>query len=84
MALVASEHDNEVRLFGRCNRRIAERVSLAEIFNELARYFNGEGGGHATAAALSVKERIDITTLLFKALNSIEQKLHVKTIRIND
>ena len=84
IALVASEHDEEVRLFGRSNRRIAEKISLAEVFNELARYFNGEGGGHAMAAALSVKARIDPTTMLMKALNSIEQKLGIKVSRIVD
>ena len=84
IALVASEHDEEMRLFGRSNRRIAEKVSLAEVFNDLARYFNGEGGGHAMAAALSVKARIDPTTMLMKALNSIEQKLGIKASRIID
>ena len=84
IALVASEHDEEVRLFGRSNRRIAEKISLAEVFNDLARYFNGEGGGHAMAAALSVKARIDPTTMLMKALNSIEQKLGIKASRIVD
>ncbi|WP_054842178.1 DHH family phosphoesterase [Vulcanisaeta distributa] len=82
VALVVSEHDGEMRLFGRCSRRIAERVSLAEVFNDLARYFGGEGGGHATAAALSVKARIDATTMLIKALNSIEERLGIKASRI--
>ena len=84
IALVASEHDGEIRLFGRGSRRVAEKVSLAEVFNDLARYFNGEGGGHAMAAALSVKVRVDLMTILIKALNNIEQRLGVKASRITD
>ncbi|WP_243670684.1 DHH family phosphoesterase [Vulcanisaeta sp. JCM 16161] len=84
VALVVSEHDGETRLFGRSSKRIAERVSLAEVFNDLARYFNGEGGGHAMAAALSIKAKIDPTTILIKALGNIEERLGVKALRITD
>ena len=82
VALVASEHENEVRLIGRSNKRILEKLSLAEVFNGLAQYFNGEGGGHAMAAALSIKAKISTNTLLIKALNSIEQKLGNKSTRV--
>ncbi|GAB6943697.1 DHH family phosphoesterase [Vulcanisaeta sp. JCM 14467] len=84
IALVASEHEEEVRLFGRGNKRITEKISLADVFNDLARYFNGEGGGHAAAAALSVRSKIDLTTMLIKALNIIEQRLGIKASRISD
>ncbi|WP_245522570.1 DHH family phosphoesterase [Vulcanisaeta distributa] len=84
VALVVSEHDGEMRLFGRGSRRIAEKLSLAEVFNDLAKYFNGEGGGHAMAAALSIKARIDPTTVLIKALSSVEQRLGIKALRITD
>ncbi|GGI68712.1 phosphoesterase [Vulcanisaeta souniana JCM 11219] len=82
VALVASEHENEVRLIGRSNKRILEKLSLAEVFNGLAQYFNGEGGGHAMAAALSIKAKINTNTLLIKALNNIEQKLGDKSTRV--
>ena len=84
IALVVSEHDGEMRLFGRGSRRIAEKISLAEVFSDLAQYFGGEGGGHAMAAAISIKARIDPTTILIRALNSIEERLGVKALRITD
>lgn len=84
IALVVSEHDGEMRLFGRGSKRIVDKVSLAEAFNDLAQYFNGEGGGHTMAAALSIKVRVDPMTILIKALNIIEQRLGIKALRIVD
>ncbi|WP_237699637.1 DHH family phosphoesterase [Vulcanisaeta moutnovskia] len=84
IALVASEHDEEIRLFGRGSKRIAEKISLAEVFSDLARYFNGEGGGHVLAAALSTRARVDTATLLIKALSNIEQKFGIKSSRISE
>jgi len=82
LALVASEHDDEVRMIGRANKKFQNILSLAELFMELARYFNGEGGGHPTAAALSVRAKIDVWTLLLKALEGIEKKLGTKVTRV--
>lgn len=80
IALVASDHNNEVRLIGRSTRKVS--ISLAEVFSEVARYFGGEGGGHDAAAALSIKSSVDLWTVLIKTLNAIESKLGVKAQRI--
>jgi len=84
LALVASEHDEEVRMVGRSSKRLQGMLSLADLFSELAQYFNGEGGGHATAAALSVRARIDVWTLLLKALERFESMVGKKAVRVMD
>lgn len=82
IALVASEHDEEVRLIGRSTRKV--NISLALILNDVAKYFGGEGGGHDAAAALSIKSRVDPWIVLIKALNIIEDRLGVKARRISE
>jgi nanoRNase/pAp phosphatase (c-di-AMP/oligoRNAs hydrolase) len=84
LALVASEHDDEVRMIGRSSRRLQGVLSLADLFNELAQYFRGEGGGHSTAAALSVKAKVDVWTLLLKALEKVESILGKRAARVTD
>lgn len=80
IALIASEHDDEVRLIGRSTGKVS--ISLAVIFNEVAKYFGGEGGGHNAAAALSIMTKVDPWTVLTKTLTVIESKLGIKAQKI--
>lgn len=84
LALVASEHDGEVRMIGRASRKFQELLSLADLFMELAKYFGGEGGGHTAAAALAIKAKVDVWTLLLKALERVEKEIGVKALRITE
>jgi len=53
VALVAGKHGSKVRISGRSGREAARRgLNLAEVLGQTAREFEGEGGGHLSAAAM--------------------------------
>lgn len=78
VAFVGSEEKGGIRLCGRARQEIlrATRLHLGELMEELGKEFGGSGGGHAGAASMQGKGRLDaLRKYLFKTL---EQKLKPK------
>lgn len=57
VAAVASENGKEIRISGRARRGLESEthLHLGKLMNKLAEKFDGTGGGHAGAAAMTVK-----------------------------
>jgi nanoRNase/pAp phosphatase (c-di-AMP/oligoRNAs hydrolase) len=62
VAFAGSELDNEVRVSGRVKRGID--LDLAALLNEIGKKFGGSGGGHAAAAGLVIKGKVDLDKVL--------------------
>ncbi len=74
LVFIASEHDDEVRLIGRINKRLIGVINMAEIMKELGSELSGEGGGHVTAGALAIRGEIGLWRLLRTALKKVESR----------
>jgi nanoRNase/pAp phosphatase (c-di-AMP/oligoRNAs hydrolase) len=58
MAIIVSEHGDEVRIIGRAKKTIVEKLGIhlgRDIMERLGSMFGGGGGGHAQAAGASVR-----------------------------
>jgi nanoRNase/pAp phosphatase (c-di-AMP/oligoRNAs hydrolase) len=78
VALVGSEEKDRMRVSGRARQKILKttRLHLGELMEELGKQFGGNGGGHAGAASMNGKGKLDeAKKYLFKAL---QQKLKPK------
>jgi nanoRNase/pAp phosphatase (c-di-AMP/oligoRNAs hydrolase) len=62
VAFAGSELDREVRVSGRVKRGID--LDLAALLNEVGKKFGGSGGGHAAAAGLVIKGKVDLDKVL--------------------
>ncbi len=78
VAVVGSEEKDMVRLCGRARQEILKMTGLhlGELMEELGKQFGGTGGGHAGAASMSGKGKLEeAKKYLFKVL---QQKLKPK------
>jgi len=77
-AFVGSNHKEKVRLSGRARHEVLKETSLhlGEIMESLGKQFEGSGGGHAGAASMNGKGKLeDVKKSLFKIL---QEKLKPK------
>lgn len=77
-AFVGSNHKEKVRLSGRARHEVLKETSLhlGEIMESLGKQFEGSGGGHAGAASMSGKGKLeDVKKSIFKIL---QEKLKPK------
>jgi len=75
LALIVSEHGDEVRVIGRAKRNIVEKLGIhlgRDIMEPLGSRFGGGGGGHAQAAGASVRAKFE---KVYEALLSIVEEL---------
>ena len=78
VAVVGSEDKGKVRLCGRARQEIpkATGLHLGELMEELGKQFGGSGGGHAGAASMSGKGKLEeVKKYMFELL---QQKLKPK------
>ncbi len=78
VALVGSEEKGKVRLSGRAREEVCDqtRLHLGDLMSELARSFCGTGGGHAGAASMGGKGKLD--EIQKKALSILQRMLEQK------
>jgi nanoRNase/pAp phosphatase (c-di-AMP/oligoRNAs hydrolase) len=62
VAFAGSELDREARISGRVKRGVD--LDLAVLLNEVGQKFGGSGGGHAAAAGLVIRGRVDMDKAL--------------------
>jgi nanoRNase/pAp phosphatase (c-di-AMP/oligoRNAs hydrolase) len=62
VAFAGSELEGEARVSGRVKRGV--ELDLAALLNEVGKKFGGSGGGHAAAAGLVIKGRVDLNKVL--------------------
>lgn len=77
-AFVGSEEKDKVRVSGRARPDVIEKTTLhlGEVMENLGKQFGGSGGGHAGAASMNGKGKLeDVKKHLFKIL---QQKLKPK------
>jgi nanoRNase/pAp phosphatase (c-di-AMP/oligoRNAs hydrolase) len=74
VAVVGSQKRDKIRLCGRAREELIERTQLhlGKLMSELAKQFNGTGGGHAGAASMTGDGRLtDANKHLLKALQQM-------------
>ncbi len=78
IALVGSGERGQVRLSGRAREEVVAKTGLhlGEVMSDLAKVFEGTGGGHAAAASATV--RADLEEVKGRALRAIGQILGLK------
>ncbi|ABM80437.1 DHH family phosphoesterase [Hyperthermus butylicus] len=79
MALIVSEHGDEVRVIGRARKSIVEKLDVhlgRDIMEPLGSMFGGGGGGHAQAAGATV--RADLERVYAALLELLEKLLKSK------
>ncbi len=61
VAVVASENGEKIRMSGRSKSGLASETNLhlGELMSKIADQFDGTGGGHAGAAAVTVTEKLE-------------------------
>lgn len=73
VAFVGSEIDREVRVSGRVKRGV--ELDIAVLLNDVGKQFGGSGGGHAAAAGLVIKGRVDLDKVLDTCVKRVMQAL---------
>ncbi|TFF85132.1 hypothetical protein EU523_00415 [Candidatus Heimdallarchaeota archaeon] len=77
-AIVYSTRKNETRLNARAREEFYQKTNLhfgRDIMKVLAKKYNGDGGGHSTAAALNIPKKVPQKELIAEAFKLIESKL---------
>ncbi len=75
IALIVSEHGDEVRVIGRAKKSVVEKLGIhlgKDIMEPLGSMFGGGGGGHAQAAGASIRASFE---RVYSALLQLVEKL---------
>jgi len=83
VAFVAMKSKDSVRVSGRARFKFVEQFDLdlaRDIFQPLGEFFEGEGGGHVTAAAFTGKSKSE-QAVLDKCMDLMMEKIHKKKKR---
>ncbi|NHJ41298.1 MAG: hypothetical protein FK731_14800, partial [Asgard group archaeon] len=81
VALIYSKRKKLTRLSARATYNFYKNTNInfaKDIMNLLGQKYDGDGGGHSTAAALSIPQSVSEEELMTQVIQILEEKLSVK------
>jgi len=78
IAIVGAPKKKALRISGRMNWKMKEKINLAEIFSKIEKIIDGSAGGHDVAASANGKRPENMNKAFAFILRQLEEKLGEK------